>query len=538
MWRIWLLFVLPTITCAETKWIQSRSGPIEVYSDAGSKQALEKLGIFEQFRFALGTLVGKPDLVVDPPIRLLILKSPASPAAMISGRDRTAIPLAAESPIPPTIFREATRYLLEHNVARLPDETERALETFFSTIDVHGVHVQWGAPPPAAERTREWARIQLLATNPEYYGKLKIVMFNLQKGIADDPAYRNAIGKTKKEFDDELDAYLKAGQFGASTGPDRPMNALRDFPVKPLDSADADLAMADLLNEGSRAAYQRMLSDKRRSSDANEGLAMLALRDKDEEGAMKYLTAAVDAGTNNARIWLAYAKLEPDRPKSNEAIDQALHLDSKLAEAHYIKGERRHNLDELKTATTLEPRRPEYWNAMAEVYLDDNKFPEAAKAYRAAEQASLDPVEKERMHTAWSKIEGEKLDYQDSEMKRAKNEKQQDIDRVKAKSLAELHAAEAKVNRAQGGLAGPPPIAWDEAHGISLEGMLERVECLGKQTRVSIETTEHIVMKLMVVDRADLACGTQKTPRKVNVEYFPKADPETGTAGSINAISQ
>ncbi len=49
--------LLPTaLLAADSKWIQGRSGPVEFYSDAGNKIALDKLGYFEQFRFALGTL--------------------------------------------------------------------------------------------------------------------------------------------------------------------------------------------------------------------------------------------------------------------------------------------------------------------------------------------------------------------------------------------------------------------------------------------------------------------------------------------------
>ncbi len=95
------LLLLPSaLSGAESKWIQGRSGPVEFYSDAPNKVALDKLGYFEQFRFALGTLVGKPDLNCEPPIRLLIMKSPTLPVALMPGRDRIALPIAAGSADP------------------------------------------------------------------------------------------------------------------------------------------------------------------------------------------------------------------------------------------------------------------------------------------------------------------------------------------------------------------------------------------------------------------------------------------------------
>jgi Tfp pilus assembly protein PilF len=519
---------------AESKWIQSRSGPVEIYSDAPTKIALEKLGFFEQFRFALGTLVGKPDLNSSPPIRLIVSKAPTAPSASFQGRDRIAIPISSERPIPPSVLRDATRLLLNQNIARLPPEIEKGIEDFFSTVDVRGAHVVWGAPPPAPERNLDWARIQLLATKPEYYGKLKILMFNLQKGIADDPAYRNSIGKTKKEFDSELAAYFQAGLFTSADGPGRPMNAQRDLSVKPLDPSDVQLATADLLNAESRAAYQAILaSGKRHYAEASEGLAILALRDHDEAAALKYLTDATDARSTSPGAWIAYAKLENDRPKSNDAIETALELDPQLAEAHFLKGQRHHDEEELKKATALDPRQSDYWNALAEVYLDDNKFPEAAKSYRQAEQAAADPAEQERMRRAWSRIETEKLDYQDSEKRRVSGDEQRELQRLKDKALADLHAAEERINRKLGSSPTGPVVPWNEAGlPVLLVGELRQVECLGNTTMILIDGRDRQTVKLLLKDRGELKCGPQQL-RPVSVEYMPKPDAKLGTAGEL-----
>src|SRR5271163_2936407 len=130
------LVLLPGALLAESKWIQSRSGPVEIYSDAGNKIALEKLNFFEQFRFALGTLVGKPDLNAEPPLRLLVMKNPTLPSALMPGRDRISIPIAADRPIPPSVLKSATKLLLEQNVSRLSPGIEKGLEDFFSTVEV------------------------------------------------------------------------------------------------------------------------------------------------------------------------------------------------------------------------------------------------------------------------------------------------------------------------------------------------------------------------------------------------------------------
>lgn len=532
--KFWLWAACGLLSGAESKWIQGHLGAVEIYSDGGSKAALEKAGTFEEFRFALGTLVGNADLQSTPPFRILALKNPSASAGLVRGRDRMEISLSADDPIPEAVFREATKLMLQHNVARLPDEIESGLVEFFSTIEVHGVRVSWGAPP--AKRTRDWARIQLLATKPEYYGKFKVLMFNLRNGVADAPAYRNSIGKTKAEFEAELDAYLQAGVFLPSDGPSRPLNAQREVPIKPLEAADAELALADLLNADSRGKYEQMLKSRRYSTEANEGLALMALRDNDAGAARQYLKNATDAGSKNGAIWLAYALQEDDRVKSNEALDQALDLDSNLAEAHYEKGFRRHIEKELKRATVLEPRVAKYWDALAQVYLDDNRFAEAGRAWRAAEQAAVEPAERARMHNSLAAISTEKLDFSDSERKRTADEKAMDLQRVKDKAAVDLHKAEARINKAQGGsLEGVPVVAWEDAQTVALAGLLKQVDCLGKKTRASIETGEHLVVKLSVTDRRGLICGPQKG-RAVTLEYYLKPDAELGTSGEIAVI--
>jgi tetratricopeptide (TPR) repeat protein len=314
------------------------------------------------------------------------------------------------------------------------------------------------------------------------------------------------------------------------------MNAQRDLPVKPLDASDIQLATADLLNGDSRGEYERMIEQKKHFAEANEGLAILALRDHDEKAALKYLISATDANSTSAAAWVAYAKLETDRPRSNDALEHALELDPKMAEAHYLLGDRKHDLDELKKATTLNPRRWEYWNSLGDVYLDNNQFPEAAKAYRAAEQAAADPNDRERMRKAWSRIEGEKLDYQDSEKRRVADDERAENDRLKAKALAELHASEAKINGRLGGAKPDKVVSWEEAGlPVMLEGMLRQVDCSGKDTVVSIEGPNRQMFKLVLKERGKLACGKQED-RHVSVEYTPKADAKLGTVGEVAAI--
>src|SRR5882757_5158580 len=78
---------------AETQWVKARLGPFETISDSGRKSAIQGLSQFEQFRFALGAVMGVPELRLDPPLRILVFRNAQELASQAcvgfqTGRDR------------------------------------------------------------------------------------------------------------------------------------------------------------------------------------------------------------------------------------------------------------------------------------------------------------------------------------------------------------------------------------------------------------------------------------------------------------------
>ena len=172
-------------------------------------------------------------------------------------------------------MRDLTRLFLESNTARMPAPIERGLEDLFSTIEVAGIRITLGKP--IAQPNRDWARVHLLATSTDYYGKLRVILSNLRRGVPPDAAYRNAVAKTPAEIDRETDAYLAARNFPTTQVSPRPMSE-RDFTERAVEPAAARLALADLLLPDSRAAYQALIAEKLHVTEAHEGLALLALK--------------------------------------------------------------------------------------------------------------------------------------------------------------------------------------------------------------------------------------------------------------------
>ncbi len=526
-----ILCFAPAMIAAETKWIRTQGGPVEMVSDTANKVALPMLGAVEQFRFALGSTLGKPDLASNPPVQLWIEKQGAASPDLQKGRTRYMVSLRAGQPVTPAVFHNLAHLYLTRSVPRLPPELTAGLEQFLSTVQVEGAHVIWGAPPPEAQRTLDWARIHLLATKPEYYGKLKVLLSNLENGVEEDVALRNAIGKNMRELTAEAEIYRKGSTFGTADGPSEPLNPLRDFAVKPMADEDVRLGRADVLDSRSEAEYQAILKANVHVAEAEEGLAILAQRRNDDAARKEHIQRAIDADSTSAWVWVQYAEFGPNR---GESVEKALALDPQNAEAQYLAGMQKDDAAHLKLAATLEPQNVGYWDSLAQTYVGQKKFAEARKAWRSAEQASDSPEQREHMRAAWLGLEERKLQAQDTE----RQESADRLEQLKAKSIAELHAAENKINSGTASSSKTETVAeWDDVMPISLEGKLKQVDCVGKQTRAVIETVDGKQIALAVRNRRGLTCGLQHS-RPVKVEYERKPDARLGTAGVVESLPE
>ncbi|MGA2196195.1 MAG: hypothetical protein ABSH40_13085 [Bryobacteraceae bacterium] len=550
--RRWLVFtffcLLPSLAMAD-RWVRYTSGPFEVLTDAGERAGQETMIRFEEFRHALGTIVGEEDLATPQPVRILVFKNAqgwTSPAPLTECRDRYAIVLSEKSPVPPAVYGELTRLLLDANTNRMPAAFEHGLIEFFSTFQISGIHITVGAPPPQPDL--DFARIHLLVAAPEYFGKLRVLLYNLRKGVDDDPAYHNAFGKSAAEVEAQARRHFAARQFPTTTISSRPM-APDDFHEKPISDADVRLARADLLaGPQSAVEYRSLLNEHLKIPESEEGLGLLALRDHHDSEARAYFSSAIEAGAKSPRCFIEYARLEPDNEKARQALLRAAGINPKLDEPFAMLAARdtdpRQRLADWKNAAERNPRNASYWQALAECYLADRNFTEAAKAWREAEQAAADPAKREQMRQARLAVEGQRLDYEAAEKQRRADEEAREIAQLQANARAELHAAEAKIN----GNAKPDPKAvpwWDGAQPSGkIAGTLKQVDCLGKQARLVVEGADHKTVKLLVDPaqvfvagggQLNLGCGVQK-PRRVAIEYFPKPNAKLATAGDVATI--
>lgn len=550
MRRLFLLCLLPGLLVADEHWVKFTSGPFEVLSEAGPDAGRRVMVHFEEFRHALGVILGEQDLQTPLPVRILVFKNAkawASPAPLVEGRDRYAIVLEEKQAVSPEIHRALVRLFLAANTTRMPTPFEQGLVDFFSTFSLKGIHITVGTPPPHPDL--DWARIHLLVTDPQYFGRIGALLYNLRKGVDEEAAYRNAFGKSPAVVEAQVKAHFAAGNFQPGTINSRPL-AEKDFPERLVSSADARLARADLLaGAPSAAEYRGLIKDDVKVAEAEEGLGLLALRDHHNDEARGHFEAAMAANSSSARCYIEYARLEPDNDKATKALLRAAGINPKLDEPFALMARRdtdpQRRIMHWKAAAERNPRNASYWQSLAECYLAEHDYSDAAKAWQQGAQAATDPAEREKMTQARLAIEQQRLDYEDAEKRRQAEEDAREVAKLKEQALAHVHDLEAKYNGPDAKPAEKAVPWWNGPQPSGkAEGTLTRVECLGKQARLTVQGADKKLVRLLVVDPGKIAitgggehsfgCGAQKA--HVVIEYFPKPNSRLATAGEVATI--
>src|ERR1051326_892481 len=106
MRRLFLICAMPLLLGADDHWVKFTRGPFEVFTDAGSHAGREAMVRFEQFRNALGQILGESDLQPAQPVRIFVFKNPrgwTSTTPIGEGRDRYTIVLAEKAGISPAL---------------------------------------------------------------------------------------------------------------------------------------------------------------------------------------------------------------------------------------------------------------------------------------------------------------------------------------------------------------------------------------------------------------------------------------------------
>ncbi|MEQ1948198.1 MAG: hypothetical protein ABL995_13470 [Bryobacteraceae bacterium] len=499
-------------------WVEYRSGPFHVFSNAGDRKGREALTELEQLRFVLGGLIGKPELATVWPINIVLFQNQKEyaphvlPSPLIDGSGSTLAAWTADAsktePLPRDLIRSIILLFFRDNAGRMAPGIETGLADLFSTIEVEATRVRLGAPLPAGElsgaRLRTWTKLQMLTTQPEYAGKLRVYINNLQQAGGEDVAVRNAYDTTPAKLEEKVDAYAKAGRFESAPVIGRAINPNRDYIEREVTKATMDGLIAELDAKG-----------KNFPPDSPRGLLA--------KNTLSSLELAIRANPKWAEPQFKIAELETDPAR-------------KIAR--------------LKMAASLDPRNTGYWQTLAEVQTKAELYADAEKSWTAAERAAESPEERDRIHKAKLDLEDQRAAAEMAARQRARDEEARELQALKDKAAAEVRAAESAANTRLGANAGniQGAVPWyGDVTGLPVSGTLTRIDCLNPSMRLTVQTATGPAVRLMIRDPQKIAvasesgqarfdCGLQKPVRKIEVQHDGKADAKLGTAGDILVV--
>ena len=335
---------LGSVRCqlAESHWIQFRSGPFEVYTDADRDiRPGSCWGGSTNFAMCSGYMLGNQDLQTRAahPHSAFQERQGARRLsvhpAVLDGRDRWCILLAAGAPIPPEVYRECTRLLLESNTGRMPAAYEHGL--IAAVFHHRSARHAYYAGRAATGRTSAIAigrACNLLATNPDYYGKLRILLFNLQKGVDEAPAYSNAFGKSRAEIEKEVDQHISPPEISRRRRcPARRSTSSAIIKEQPLRRKTCGWRWPICCWITARARAYRGADSRKHAyvAEAYEGLGRDgAARQAGRRSAPRFRRSRQRRELRRSDL-SEYARLEPDSAKAVAALQQAAALPSKVS---------------------------------------------------------------------------------------------------------------------------------------------------------------------------------------------------------------
>jgi hypothetical protein len=533
---------------AKDHWTELNIGPYYVATDNDTAAARDDLTQLEQLRWVLGNLLEIHDLQSLWPIQVMITGGKNEKADeklhLILQSSRYLLVAPPNTRLP---LGEIAGLLLDANTPRLPAEVESGLRQLFSTLQAHGSRVTWGSAPD--QPTLDWARMQLFATKFEYGASFHIFLASLRDGSTLAAAERNAFGKSSAMLEQEAQANLAAGKWEATPVSGRPLDPKRDFGEHSLDSAIAEVYLADWRlssdPKGAEQSYKAAVEAGESAAPLGyEGLAAVA---KLTGGDPKlFWDDAIRAGSHSAPVYVHAAEGLP-ATEALPLLKRAAQLNDRWAEPIYLQVQFAQSSSEkeslLKTALKLEPRITARWIELAQMQTTAGEASAAQGSWLRAEDSAPNSAERERVHQLRTSSEQERLDAAEAARRRERDAAHLADEQAQQAEAERIHAAEQKANQASAAASGneksETPVAWDSLVAEKkLTGTLIRIDCLKNGWRLSVKdkTGQQKRFFLAKETNAQLTCGPQARPLRVSLEYRASPDDELHTEGEVTRL--
>lgn len=431
----------------------------------------------------------------------------------------------------------------------MPPAVESGLRQLFNTLEAKGSRVTWGGPPQHPDLA--WARMQLFATKPEYSGRFHIFLTTVADGSGISIAETNAFGKSADLIEKEASSNLASHNWQAVPVSGRPLDPHRDFGEHSLDAIAAEVYLTGARLPADQkaaedAAKAAVMAGKETSALGYEALAELAqLQNKDPQ---PYLQQAIEAGSHSANVYFMESQnvmpvdVLPMLRKA--AIFNPRWAEPVLGEAQ-VAADTRDYEELLKQAVKLEPRSAENWQLLAQAQLVNGQVAQAQGTWLRAENAATSDAERAKIHHRRLDFEAKRLDAAEAERRHERDAAVADDQRARNAEEDRIRQAEEKANAAldaQAGGAEPTNVVpwWNDKSGMTIKGMLTKVDCLSGHDRLWVTGADGKPIPLLLRNPSQfppLACGPRHPPQNITLGYSPHRDSTSGTAGEIRHLT-
>jgi hypothetical protein len=538
-----------TQAAPKARWSELNIGPFFVDSESASPAARETLTQLEQLRWVLGGLLESKDLNSVWPIRV-VLSDSAKANPTTAGTEfvlQNGQYLLLTAPGAHLPLGQVAAILIEANTPRMPAEVEAGLQQLFDTLEAHGSKVTWGGTPAQADLP--WARMQLFATKFEYGASLHIFVNALKGGSSVRAAERNAFNQDAAALEKEAAANLAKGAWQPVSVSGRPLDPRRDFGEHSIDAAVAAVYLADSqLNVDPKAAavtYQAAVEAGGAAAALGyEGLAQIARLNHEKPAAC--LQSAMKAGSQSAPVYVA-AAIDARTDDALALLKKAAELNPLWAEPVFRQAEFAAALADqeelLKRATQLDPRISQYWVELAKVQIANGHALAAQGSWLRAEDSARNDAEHDRIHQLHMDSEEKRLNAADAERHRDREAVHLADQRAQQAGADRIHAAELQANQAldaASGTAQPTDaVPWSAVvPKKKILGLLLQIDCLHTGARLVVKGKTGPPLALYLKDTAplNLACGVQRSSRRVSISYLAEADDVRHTVGEVTTL--
>lgn len=435
---------------------------------------------------------------------------------------------------------------------------------------------------------QSWALIHYFIANKKTDGLGKFLTLAL-KDVPEEKAFQDAFQMSYAQMEKDLKKYVEQNtyQYSMITFKNK-LIFETEMQTTPLPEADSNAYLGDLLYHTNRADdaepyLQKAIALKPDSSMANTTFGMVKIRQRKYDEAKTFLEKAISQDQKNHLAFYRYAYLlsrenqdefgfiaafpKETMTKMRDLLKKAIAINPAFTESYellaFVGLVNNENLDEavtyLKKALNYQPGNQRYAMRIAEIYMRQDKFAEAAAIAEKIAKTADEPETKAQAENLTSQLrqrqemvasnEAARKQYEANVAEAMKNGGQPVLVRRDSNEKTFSPAELAKIEEEEKMLSVNEALKKPASGEKQVIGRIQKIECKGKAVNYTIKTDgetftlsskdfEGLALTAFVTDaeNTQVGCGENLTNINTVLTYKPQTDAKNPVRGELIAV--